>query len=104
PVIVMVGLVEDVNKVREAEAAEDDAVYLVGDLKPQVHGSQLEKLIDGKIRHAEREIDLDVEFERGSMLKDLYVTGEIHKIAPLGRGGLIVKLAQLANFDDLWDD
>lgn len=104
PVIGMVGLIEDVNKVKEDKVAEGDAVYLVGDLKPQFHGSQLEKLIDGKIRHAERVIDLDVEFERGSMLKDLYVNGEIHKIAPLGRGGLIVKLAQLASFYDLGAD
>jgi len=100
PVIGMVGLIEDVNKIKEDKVAEGDAVYLVGDLKPQFQGSQLEKLIDQKIHQTERAIDLDLEFKRGSMLKDLYVNGEIHKIAPLGRGGLIVKLAQLASFHD----
>ena len=104
PVIGMVGLIEDINKVKEDKVAEGDAVYLVGDMKPQFQGSQLEKLIDGKIRHAERAIDLDTEFKRGNMLKELYVNGEIHKIAPLGRGGLIVKLAQLASFHDLGAD
>src|SRR5699024_512768 len=100
PVIGMVGLIEDVNKIREGKVSEGGAVYLVGGLNPQFHGSQLEKLIDGDIRHAARAIDLDLEFKRGSMLKDLYLNGEIHKIAPLGRGGLIMKLAQLASFHD----
>lgn len=97
PVIGMVGLIEDVGFLKERKVSEGDAVYLVGELKPQFQGSQLEKLIDKDVRKVSRKIDLDLEFKRGNMLKDMYVNGEIHKIAPLGRGGLIVKLAQLAN-------
>ena len=98
PIIGMVGLIEDTGFLQEDKVAEGDAVYLVGDLKPQFQGSQLEKLIDKDIRKVSRDIDLDLEAERGEMLRKMYVAGDIHKIAPLGRGGLIVKLAQLAAY------
>ncbi|CAM4211299.1 phosphoribosylformylglycinamidine synthase subunit PurL [Lacicoccus alkaliphilus] len=97
PVIGMVGLIEDIGILKEDKVSEGDALYIVGDLKAQFQGSQIEKLIDGDIRKVSRQIDLDLEFERGNMLKEMYISGEIHKIAPIGRGGLIVKLAQLAS-------
>ncbi|MCD2136503.1 phosphoribosylformylglycinamidine synthase subunit PurL [Salinicoccus halitifaciens] len=98
PVIGMVGLIEDIGFLKEDKVKEGDALYLVGELKPQFQGSQLEKLIDGGIRQVSRDIDLGLEAERGEMLRKLYVDGDIHRIAPLGRGGLIAKLAQLAGY------
>ena len=38
------------------------------------------------------------------MLRDKLVNGEINKIAPLGRGGLIAKLAQLSSFVNIGID
>lgn len=104
PVIGMVGLIEDIEFLKSDKLSEGDSVYLVGDLKKQFQGSQIEKLIDGEIRKTVREIDLELEYKRGILLKDMFVSGDIHKIAPLGRGGLIVKLAQLANHYNLGMD
>src|SRR5690625_1559664 len=73
PVIGMVGLIEDIGFLSEDKTREGDALYFVGELKPQFQGSQLEKLIDGDIRQASRDIDLGLEAERGEMLRNLYV-------------------------------
>lgn len=101
PVIGMVGLIENIDFLKGNKVTEGDAVYLVGELKPQFQGSQLEKLIDEDIRKVSREIDLDLEVRRGEMLRKRYVAGDIHEIAPLGRGGLIVKLAQMAHHHNM---
>ena len=101
PIIGMVGLIEDVSKLNHEGVNEGDAIYLVGQLEASFAGSQLEKILEDKIRKTDRTINLEKEFRRGDMLREKLVKGEINKIAPLGRGGLIIKLAQLAAFYDL---
>jgi phosphoribosylformylglycinamidine synthase II len=96
PVIGMVGLIEDLSFMNKESLEAGDALYLVGELKPAFQGSQLEKVLDNKIRRVKREIDLKLEYDRGMYLREQLTEGNIKKIAPLGRGGLIVKLAQLA--------
>lgn len=104
PVIGMTGLIDDVDALQHAEISAGDALYLVGDLTPDFNGSQLEKYLEGDIRQTTRNIDLALEYSRGVYLKDQYVSGSIKKIVPLGRGGLIIKLAQLAGCSDLGVD
>src|SRR5699024_9259517 len=104
PIIGMVGLIEDINQLQHEGIKEGDALYLVGELTPSFAGSQLEKLLENKIRKTKRPIDLELEYKRGIMLRDKLVNGEINKIAPLGRGGLIAKLAQLSSFVNIGID
>lgn len=101
PVIGMVGLIDNINQLKHESVNDGDALYLVGELTPSFAGSQLEKQLENTIRQTERSIDLELEYKRGMMLREKLINGEINKIAPLGRGGLIAKLAQLASFNNL---
>ncbi|MCK1976239.1 phosphoribosylformylglycinamidine synthase subunit PurL [Jeotgalicoccus huakuii] len=104
PVVGMVGLIEDVNFMKDLKVNEGDVLYLVGELTPSFAGSQIEKTLENTIRKTRRYIDLDAEYKRGMYLKEKLVKGEINKIAPLGRGGLITKIAQLSSFYQLGVD
>lgn len=101
PVIGMVGLIEDVNFMDGLKINPGDAVYLVGETIKSFAGSQIEKLLDDEISRQERPIDLETEYSRGMQLRDKLTGGEIKKIAPVGRGGIAVKLAQLAGYHSL---
>ena len=97
PTIGMVGLIEDVNTLANREIKPGDAVYIVGETGLDFAGSQIEKLIDKDIKHTKRNIDLDVEFSRGMDLRDRFINREITMLSPIGRGGIAIKLAQLAS-------
>ena len=60
--------------------------------------------MENRIRKTVRNIDLELEYKRGISLQRKLVNGEINKISPLGRGGLITKLAQLAGYFNLGID
>lgn len=104
PVVGMVGLIDDVNFMKSSKVSEGDALYLVGELSPSFSGSQIEKILENRIRKTVRNIDLELEYKRGISLQRKLVNGEINKISPLGRGGLITKLAQLAGYFNLGID
>ncbi|WP_213810705.1 phosphoribosylformylglycinamidine synthase subunit PurL [Jeotgalicoccus sp. WY2] len=104
PVVGMVGLIDDVNFMKSSKVSEGDALYLVGELTPSFSGSQIEKILENRIRKTVRNIDLELEYKRGISLQRKLVNGEINKISPLGRGGLITKLAQLAGYFNLGID
>ena len=101
PVIGMVGLIEDVNFMAGVEISAGDAVYLIGETTKSFAGSQIEKLIDNDIRKQTRAIDLELEYARGMDLRGRLINGEVKKIAPVGRGGIAIKLAQLSAFHHL---
>ena len=101
PVIGMVGLIEDVNFMADVEISAGDAVYLIGETTKSFAGSQIEKLIDNDIRKQTRDIDLELEYARGMDLRGRLINGEVKKIAPVGRGGIAIKLAQLSAFHHL---
>jgi len=101
PVIGMVGLIEDVNFMDGLSIGTGDALYLVGETEKSFAGSQIEKLIDNEVSKQTREIDLELEYSRGMDLRRRLTEGDIRKISPVGRGGIAVKLAQLAAFHGL---
>ncbi|WP_020006265.1 phosphoribosylformylglycinamidine synthase subunit PurL [Salinicoccus albus] len=101
PVIGMVGLIEDVNFMDGLTINSKDAVYLVGATTKSFAGSQIEKLLDNETSRQLRYIDLETEYSRGMYLRGKLTAREIKKIAPLGRGGIAMKLAQLASFHHL---
>ena len=104
PVIGMVGLIEDVRFMEDLHVQAGDSIYLVGETYKSFAGSQLEKLVDGDISKQERHIDLELEYNRGMDLRERLKNGGIKKIAPIGRGGIAIKLAQLAAFHHLGVD
>ncbi|WP_434121157.1 phosphoribosylformylglycinamidine synthase subunit PurL [Salinicoccus roseus] len=104
PVIGMVGLIENVNFMAGVEISAGDAVYLIGETTKSFAGSQIEKLIDNDIRKQTRDIDLELEYARGMDLRGRLINGEVKKIAPVGRGGIAIKLAQLSAFHHLGMD
>ncbi|WP_040929536.1 phosphoribosylformylglycinamidine synthase subunit PurL [Nosocomiicoccus massiliensis] len=104
PIIGMVGLIEDVTYLTERFVKEGDSIYVVGELTPEFSGSQIEKLVDNTVRHTERTVDLDKEYARGMELRQLLLDGDLEKVAPIGRGGFIIKLAQLLSHYDLGAD
>lgn len=104
PVIGMVGLIEDVNFMTEQKIDSGDAIYLVGETQKSFAGSQIEKLIDNDIKKQTRHIDLELEYARGMDLRERLISKEVKKIAPVGRGGIAIKLAQLAAFHQLGVD
>ncbi|MFB9861502.1 phosphoribosylformylglycinamidine synthase subunit PurL [Salinicoccus siamensis] len=104
PVIGMVGLIEDVRFMEDRHVQAGDSIYLVGETHKSFAGSQLEKLIDGDISKQERHIDLELEYSRGMDLRERLKNGSIKKIAPIGRGGIAIKLAQLSAFHHLGVD
>lgn len=97
PTIGMVGLIEDVNTLADRDIKPGDAVYIIGETGMDFAGSQIEKLIDKEIKHTTRHIDLDVEFARGMDLRERFINREITMLSPIGRGGIAIKLAQLAS-------
>lgn len=104
PIIGMVGLIEDATYLTERFVKEGDSIYVVGELTPEFSGSQIEKLVDNTVRHTERTVDLDKEYARGMELRQLLLDGDLEKVAPIGRGGFIIKLAQLLSHYDLGAD
>ncbi|HJE20214.1 MAG TPA: phosphoribosylformylglycinamidine synthase subunit PurL [Aliicoccus persicus] len=97
PTIGMVGLIEDVSTLADRDIKPGDAVYIIGETGLDFAGSQIEKLIDKDIKHTKRNIDLDVEFSRGMDLRERFINREITMLSPIGRGGIAIKLAQLAS-------
>lgn len=104
PTIGMIGLIEDVNVLSDREIKAGDSVFLVGATDADFAGSQIEKLIDKDIAHTKRRIDLNTEYARGMNLRQMFVDREIKMIAPLGRGGVAIKLAQLASHHNIGID
>ncbi len=63
-VVGMVGLIENVDSLNDFEPKLGDKL-LIGDTKDDFGGSQLEKLIYGKVNHEFESLDLSSEVEKG---------------------------------------
>lgn len=101
PTIGMIGLIDDVNILQDRAIKSGDAIFLVGATDDDFAGSQIEKLIDKDIAHTQRRIDLNIEYTRGMDLRQMFIDRKIQMIAPLGRGGVAIKLAQLASHHNI---
>ena len=62
PVIGIVGLVEDLDHITtQSFKSAGDLIYLLGETKPEFGGSELQKLMEGKIFGQSPQIDLEIE-------------------------------------------
>ncbi|HAI51819.1 MAG TPA: phosphoribosylformylglycinamidine synthase subunit PurL, partial [Firmicutes bacterium] len=101
-IIGMVGLVEDLKDVTTVEFKNaGDLIYLLGETKDEFGGSELQKMLEGRIFGRAPELDLDLEKKhQGQVLKAIR-QGLIQSAQDLAEGGLAVALAECLMSGDL---
>ncbi|MEN1969588.1 phosphoribosylformylglycinamidine synthase subunit PurL [Lentibacillus sp. N15] len=100
PVVGMVGLMESLEHITSSYFQQaGDAIFLIGDTKPEFGGSELQRVLseaDGKASYSGKApmIDLAVESKRQSQLLNAIHHGIIQSAHDLAEGGLAVALAE----------
>ncbi|MBP0725996.1 phosphoribosylformylglycinamidine synthase subunit PurL [Bacillus sp. RG28] len=95
PVVGMVGLIEDIDHITTQHfKTAGDLIYLVGETKEEFGGSELQKLLNGKIFGAAPSIDLAVEANYQSQILSAIQAGVVASAHDLSEGGLGVALAE----------
>lgn len=95
PTIGMVGLVEDLSHVTTQQVKQaGDIVYLLGETKTEFGGSELQKLVYGKIFGKAPSIDLEVEAARQKALLSAIRQGLVQSAHDVAEGGVAVALAE----------
>ncbi|WP_214484588.1 phosphoribosylformylglycinamidine synthase subunit PurL [Bacillus sp. SM2101] len=95
PVVGMVGLIKDLDHITTQQfKAEGDLVYVIGDSKEEFGGSELQKLIEGRIFGKAPELNLDVEQTRQKQLLTAIQSGVIQSAHDIAEGGFAVAIAE----------
>lgn len=95
PTIGMVGLVEDLQHATTQEVKHaGDFVYVIGDTKTEFGGSELQKLMNGRIFGQAPSIDLEVEAARQKALLQAIQAGLVASAHDVSEGGLAVAIAE----------
>ncbi|MFE4707023.1 phosphoribosylformylglycinamidine synthase subunit PurL [Peribacillus simplex] len=95
PVVGMVGLVSDLQHITtQTFKNESDLIYVVGEAKVEFGGSELQKMLEGKIFGRAPELDLAVEHKRQQQILTAIQKGLVASAHDLSEGGLAVALAE----------
>ena len=95
PTIGMVGLVKDLAHVTTQEVKQaGDIVYLVGETKTEFGGSELQKLVEGRIFGQAPSIDLVIEAARQKQVLAAIQAGLVASAHDVSEGGVAVALAE----------
>jgi phosphoribosylformylglycinamidine synthase len=95
PVIGVVGLLEDADTVlRRWFVAEGDLVYLLGTTGEDLGGSELVKVVHGRIAGRPPRLDLDAEKRLHALLAEGAARGILRSAHDASEGGLAVALAE----------
>ena len=95
PVIGMVGLVSDLKHITTQNFKKaGDVIYLIGESKEEWGGTELQKMLHGKVFGKAPSIDLDVELKRQKQLLEAIRLGVIASAHDLAEGGLAVALSE----------
>ncbi|MEF2097698.1 phosphoribosylformylglycinamidine synthase subunit PurL [Bacillus sp. CFBP9009] len=95
PVVGMVGLVNDLKHITtQTFKNESDLIYVVGEAKVEFGGSELQKMLEGKIFGRAPELDLDLEQKRQQQILTAIQNGLVASAHDLSEGGLAVALAE----------
>ncbi|WP_071396359.1 phosphoribosylformylglycinamidine synthase subunit PurL [Bacillus tuaregi] len=95
PVVGMVGLVKDVDHITTQSFKEaGDLIYLLGETKDEFGGSELQKLLNGKIFGQSPTIDLEVEKNYQKVILEAIEAGLVASAHDLAEGGLSVAVAE----------
>ena len=94
-IIGMVGLVEDLQHVSTIEFKNPgDLIYLVGATKDEFGGSELQKLLEGRIFGKAPELDLEVEIKHQKQVLEAIRQGLVQSAQDLSEGGLAAALTE----------
>ncbi|WP_260288216.1 phosphoribosylformylglycinamidine synthase subunit PurL [Peribacillus aracenensis] len=95
PVVGMVGLVSDLQHITtQTFKNESDLIYVVGEAKVEFGGSELQKMLEGKIFGRAPELDLAIEQKRQQQILTAIKKGLVASAHDLSEGGLAVALAE----------
>jgi phosphoribosylformylglycinamidine synthase len=95
PVIGMIGLIDDIENVTpSAFQNEGDLVYLIGETKNELGGSEYLKVIHDKVSGLPPEIDLSLEKITNETILNAIKSGYVISAHDLSDGGLSVALAE----------
>ena len=95
PTIGLVGLVEDLSHVTTQDVkATGDFVYLIGETMTEFGGSELQKMVEGRIFGKSPFIDLTVEAARQEALLTAIQSGLVASAHDIAEGGFAVALAE----------
>ncbi|MGG5252438.1 phosphoribosylformylglycinamidine synthase subunit PurL [Neobacillus sp. SM06] len=95
PVVGMVGLVADLNHITTQQFKESgDLIYLIGETTPEFGGSELQKLLNGRIFGKSPALNVEVEKERQAQVLAAIRAGLVQSAHDVSEGGLAVALAE----------
>ncbi|NHC40323.1 phosphoribosylformylglycinamidine synthase subunit PurL [Bacillus sp. MM2020_1] len=95
PVVGMVGLVTDIDHITTQDFKNSgDLIYLVGETKDEFGGSELQKLLYGKVFGKAPELNITIEKERQNQVLAAIRAGLVESAHDLSEGGLAVALAE----------
>ncbi|TDM12371.1 phosphoribosylformylglycinamidine synthase subunit PurL [Macrococcus lamae] len=98
PIVGMVGLIDDISFLHDYHPTAGDHIYILGDTQNDFGGSQIEKLIFGDVAHHDSAIDLEQEVKYGKEVLSAIRSGKVSHVQSPGKGGLAIKLAQIAAY------
>lgn len=95
PVIGMVGLISDLKHITTQNFKKaGDVIYVIGESKEEWGGTELQKMLHGRIFGKAPSIDLELETKRQKQLLEAIRLGVIASAHDLAEGGLAVALAE----------
>ncbi|MEH7347267.1 phosphoribosylformylglycinamidine synthase subunit PurL [Gottfriedia acidiceleris] len=95
PVVGMVGLIEDVEHITTQNfKTSGDLIYVIGGAEAEFGGSELQKLLNGKIFGKAPSIDLAVESSRQEQILAAIQAGVVASAHDISEGGLAVAIAE----------
>jgi len=95
PVVGMVGLVTDIDHITTQHfKTSGDLIYLVGETKDEFGGSELQKLLNGRVFGKAPELNVTIEKERQNQVLAAIRAGLVQSAHDLSEGGLAVALAE----------
>ncbi len=95
PVVGMVGLVHDLDHVTTQSFKEaGDVIYMIGETKPEFSGSELQKLLEGRIFGKAPALDIEKEASCQYQLLKAIQAGVIESAHDVAEGGTAVALAE----------
>ena len=81
----MVGLIENIEYLNDFHPQAGHKLYLVGDTRDDFGGSQIEKLLYGKVNHEFEAIDLSDEVTKGEAVKKAIRNGVASHVQTVGK-------------------
>jgi len=95
PVVGMVGLITDLDHITTQHFKQNgDLIYLVGETKDEFGGSELQKILHGRVFGKAPELDVTVEKDRQNQVLAAIRAGVVQSAHDLSEGGLAVAVAE----------